>query len=98
MPMPKITKSFVDTIPPAGKGEQKFYRDDEVKGFGLRVTAGSKTHIVEGRVHGSGVNRRITLGKHGKLTPELACPACNEALINAGASVVTGKGAVFPLH
>ena len=71
MPMPKITKRFVDTIESPVSG-QDFYRDDELLGFGLRVTRGSKTYIVEGRVRGSQVNRRITLGKHGKQTPEQA--------------------------
>jgi hypothetical protein len=36
------------------------------------VGSGNKSYFVEGRVKGSGVNLRVTLGKHKKLTPELA--------------------------
>lgn len=67
----RLNKSNVDKAPlPVGKN-QIFYRDDEVKGFALRVTMGGvKSFIVETRI-----NRkvcRITLGKHGKLTVEQA--------------------------
>ncbi|MES3004291.1 MAG: Arm DNA-binding domain-containing protein [Pseudomonadota bacterium] len=50
---------------------QTFYRDDELRGFGLRVTAsGSRSYIAQGRV---GVRtRRVTIGTHGRWT-------CDEA-------------------
>lgn len=66
-----ITKTFVDSVVPPDRGE-KFFRDANLQGFGLRVGTGSKSYFVEGRVRGTGINRRITLAKHGKLTPELA--------------------------
>jgi integrase len=67
--MPKLTKKFVDSVPNPERG-QVIFRDDRMPGFGLRVTPGSKTYVVEARVHG--VARRITLGKVGILTPATA--------------------------
>ncbi len=59
--MPKLTQQFIDLeihLPEAG---QRFYRDDELPGFAIRVTSKSKSYIFEKRV--GGVNRRITIGK-----------------------------------
>jgi integrase len=49
---------------------QVIYRDDELIGFGLRVTRGSMSYIVECRVNG--VNKRITIGPHGRFDPDTA--------------------------
>ena len=68
----KINKSFVDKEAkiPVGK-DQVFYRDSELKGFALRVTAnGVKSFVVEKNI-GNKV-RRITLGQYGALTAEEA--------------------------
>lgn len=67
----KIKKSTVDSAElPIGK-DQIFYRDIELKGFALRVTAsGMKSFVVEKNI-GNKV-RRITLGKYGALTAEQA--------------------------
>jgi integrase len=67
--MPKLTKSFVKNISFPERG-QIIIRDDQLPGFGLRVTPGSKTYIVEARVNG--IARRLTLGKDGVLTPATA--------------------------
>lgn len=67
--MPKLTKKFVDSVPNPDKG-QIIFRDDRLPGFGLRVTPGSKTYVVEARVQG--VARRIAIGKVGILTPATA--------------------------
>jgi integrase len=67
--LPKLTKRLVEKILPPDLG-QVFYRDDELRGFALRVTPGSKTYIVEVRVNGK--PRRVTIGKHGPYTPETA--------------------------
>jgi len=40
---------------------QRFYRDDNLSGFAVRVTAKSKSFILEKRV--GGINRRITIGR-----------------------------------
>jgi integrase len=67
----KLTKKIVDDAQlPIGK-DQVFYRDDQLKGFALRVTAsGTKSFVVEKNI-GNKV-RRITLGKYGALTVEQA--------------------------
>lgn len=67
----KLTKSFVDAAKaPSGK-DQAFYRDQELKGFALRVTStGAKSFVVETLVRHK--VRRMTLGKYGALTVEQA--------------------------
>lgn len=67
----KLTKAFVDKAElPVGK-DQVFYRDDQLKGFALRVTSsGTKSFVVEKNI-GNKV-RRMTLGKYGALTVEQA--------------------------
>ncbi|MCU7933222.1 MAG: integrase arm-type DNA-binding domain-containing protein [Candidatus Thiodiazotropha sp. (ex Codakia rugifera)] len=66
----KLTKTAVEqaAIPAAG---QVFYRDDQLKGFALRVTSGgAKSFVVEKRI-----NRKVkrkTLGRFGELTAEQA--------------------------
>ncbi|MFD1217133.1 tyrosine-type recombinase/integrase [Microbulbifer celer] len=57
----KLTNTKVKSLPiPTDKG-QVFHWDSETRGFGLRITsAGSKSWIVQGRVHGK--TRRFTLG------------------------------------
>lgn len=61
--MPKILKKFVDGLPPA-TDKPAFYFDDEVKGFGVRVSGSTKTYIVQGYVGGKKV--RVKLGRHGQ--------------------------------
>jgi integrase len=48
--------------------------DDELTGFGVKVTpAGRKVYLVQYRIGGrSGRTRRVTIGKHGILTPDQA--------------------------
>lgn len=67
----RLTKTIVDKAPwPVGK-DQIFYRDDELKGFALRVTSsGVKSFVVETLVNNK--VRRMTLGKYGKLTVKQA--------------------------
>lgn len=67
----KINKTFVDKAEvPVGK-DQVFYRDSELRGFALRITAnGVKSFIVEKNVNNK--VRRVTLGKYGALTAETA--------------------------
>jgi integrase len=71
--LPKITKRLVDGLGSEDAG--KVIRDDELKGFAVRRNGdGSKTYLVEYRA-GRGrnyPNRRVSLGKHGALTPEEA--------------------------
>lgn len=72
----RINKSSVESLSiperqQAGKTAQKKYYDDNLKGFGVRVTSGgTKAFFVEKLI-----NRklsRITLGHYPELTPEMA--------------------------
>ena len=66
----KLTKRVVDRLVPPRSG-QAFIRDTELKGFGLRITAGgAKTFIVEKRIRGK--VRRLKVGRYGELTVEAA--------------------------
>jgi len=69
----KITKRAVDALQPGGS--DSYLWDDELKGFGLKMTpAGAKTYLVQYRLGGrSGRARRVTIGRHGSpWTPEAA--------------------------
>jgi integrase len=83
--MPRISRDFVEKriIPP--RRGQVIYRDDKLPGFALRVTRHCKSYVVERRV--SGINCRITIGKHGVWTPETARKEARRLLIKmAGGS------------
>jgi integrase len=67
--VPKLTKRIVDQTKP-GTG-QTFVWDTEVPGFGLRVLpSGQRSYVIQYRARGR--SRRMTLGKHGALTPQTA--------------------------
>jgi integrase len=68
----KITKRAIDAIRP--NGADQFLWDRDLKGFGLKVTpAGSKVYILQYRKGGrSAPTKRVTIGRHGALTPEQA--------------------------
>lgn len=65
----KLTKSVVESLPFTTSG-QTFYRDSDLKGFGLRVGSSLKVYIVESKVNGKTV--RVTIGRHGVFTSEQA--------------------------
>lgn len=68
--MGTITRGAVDRLVPPASG-QTFFRDDEIPGFAVRVTAaGKKSFVFEGRVRGR--VRRVTLGRYPWLTVPLA--------------------------
>ena len=89
----KLTKSVVDRIEPPPSG-QLFIRDAELKGFGLRVTAGSKAFIVEKRIDGS--VKRLTLGRYPELTAEQARKQAHKLLghIAIGGNPIADKARV----
>ena len=58
----KITKRAVDQL--QGDGAEKFYWDDDLPGFGVRIrSSGRKYYVAQFRADGR--MRRITLGRHG---------------------------------
>lgn len=72
MPVGHITKRSVDALKPSG--QDLFIWDDEVSGFGLKVTPnGRRTYILQYRMGGRGSpTRRYTIGRHGTWTPDEA--------------------------
>ena len=68
--MPKLTKEFIEAEINSPVTGQRFYRDDDLPGFAIRVTRSSMSFVLEKRVGGS--NRRITIGKCSELTLDTA--------------------------
>jgi hypothetical protein len=68
----RIIKRTVDAARP--RDTDQFLWDSELKGFGLKVTpVGSKVYILQYRKGGRGTpTERVTIGRHGALTPEQA--------------------------
>ena len=68
--MPKLTKSIVDAATPREK--QFTIWCSELKGFGVFVQpSGSRTYFVDYR-NRDGVRKRMTIGRHGKITADQA--------------------------
>lgn len=66
----KLTKTAVDKLP-TPEGSPTFYRDKELRGFGVKVfRTGVKSFFLEKKIHGR--TRRITIGRFGELTVEQA--------------------------
>lgn len=80
----KLTKSYIDSIPHTDSG-QKFYRDTEIRGFGLRVGTTAKTYFVETKVDGKVC--RVTIGKHGVFTPDQARSEAKKHLVDMARGV-----------
>ncbi len=68
----RISKRSADALKPGERN--KLLWDSALPGFGLKVTpAGGRTYLVQYRIGGrKGRTRRVTIGKHGPLTPEQA--------------------------
>ncbi|WP_375698169.1 tyrosine-type recombinase/integrase [Pseudophaeobacter sp. TrK17] len=67
--MAKLTKRAVDALEPAAK--DYFVWDSQIAGFGLRVMpSGAKTYQAQYRKGGR--TRRVSVGRHGKITVEEA--------------------------
>ncbi len=68
--MPKVTKRLVEGTKPAARDILKW--DSELRGFGVRVKpSGIRSYLVQYRNH-HGRSRRLTIGRHGRLTAEEA--------------------------
>jgi integrase len=93
----KITKRAVDGLAAQAKAEGRtLYRwDADLTGFGMLATkTGSVSYFVEYRLGGRGAkNRRMSLGKHGVLTPDEARKLAKEELgkVARGADIVREK-------
>jgi integrase len=72
MAVAHITKRAVDAA--GARSVDSYLWDRELHGFGLKVTpAGSKVYLVQYQLGGrNGRTRRITIGRHGELTPTAA--------------------------
>lgn len=80
----KLIKRNIDVLPIPAK-ERVIY-DDELSGFGLRVsTEGKKVFVAHYRVGGgrSGRQRKVTIGVYGKITADEARTKAKEILANA---------------
>ena len=79
----RITKRSVDALKPGSR--DVFLWDTDVTGFGCKVTPrGRKVFILQYRTRGQGSERapkRITIGKHGDLTPDDARKIAAELLL-----------------
>lgn len=76
----KLKKDTVDKMPfPVGR--QVIVWDKDVAGFGLRLSPSKKTYIAQGRVRGTGVTRRVSLGEHGVLTLQEARKRAKKELL-----------------
>jgi len=94
----KITKKSVDALIADVKasGAAAFLWDSELAGFGAKVTAGACSYVIQYRLGGrDSPTRRLTLGKHGVLTPDEARRAAKEKLgdVARGADVAQTKKA-----
>jgi hypothetical protein len=79
MPHVKITKSYIEKIPIPEK-DQQFHCDVELRGFGVRVTAGgSKSFIVEHEIKKQ--VKRKTLGRCNVMTVDQARYLAKEFLL-----------------
>lgn len=89
----KITKTAVDRLSPLDRDH--FLWDDEVRGFGLKVSpGGAKSYIVQYRTGGRGSpTRRYTIGRHGPLTPQRAKDEAKRilALVSEGKDPASDK-------
>jgi integrase len=77
----KLTKTTVEKLPLPEKG-QRFEWDDDLPGFGVRLTPGSRSYIAQHRVDGR--TRRVTLGRHGVLTADEARKRARRKIVEMG--------------
>ena len=90
----RITKRAIDDLRGRAKSEGRtlYLRDDELTGFGsVSTKVGACSYFVEYRLGGRGTTqKRMTIGKHGVLTPDEARKRAKEELskVARGADVV----------
>ena len=90
-----LNKRNVEALKPANKPYIAW--DDRVTGFGLRVQpSGVRSYLVNYRAHGGGrkaANRRLVLGRHGRVTADQARRMAQETLgkVAAGEDPAAGR-------
>lgn len=76
MPKLKLTKQEIDKSAKPDTSEKPkdvLYWDTKDQGFGLRMTpTGKMTYVVQGRIPGHANSVRLTIGPHGRWTPDTA--------------------------
>ena len=67
VPVARLIKRSVEAVPLPEKGKRAYLWDDQLKGFGVMVTAaGSRSYLIQYRIGGrKGDLERYTIGKHG---------------------------------
>ncbi len=90
--MVRISKRSVDAAKP--KAKDTYLWDDELAGFGLKVTpTGRKVYLVQYRVGGRKARtRRVTIGPHGSVTPDAARVEAKRLLGQVAASIAEVLG------
>ena len=80
--MAKLTKSYIDKLSPDPVRDRLVW-DDQLPGFGLRISRGGNLAYVAQYRNAEGRSRRITLGRHGLLTPSEARQKARRVLADA---------------
>jgi len=85
--MPKLTKRLVDGLEANADGTDLVIWDSELRGFGLRVKpSGVISYLIQYR-NAQARSRRLTVGRHGILTPEEARTEARKALAKVASGV-----------
>ena len=83
--MPRLTQSFVKSTAVGADGSQAFYMDDELTGFGLRVSVTKKVFYLQMRVGRKVLKRKI--GEFGPMTVDQA----RKTALQVKAQILAGK-------
>jgi integrase len=83
--MAKLTKTFIEDLEPPPSG-YRFVWDDELKGFGIRLTPTRKTYVLQYR-NRQGRSKRMTLALFEHMTPFKARKLAGELLADTDKGV-----------
>jgi integrase len=83
----KLTKKIIDAAKHPATG-QVFLRDDELRGFAVRITAGSKVFVLEKEILGR--VRRLSWGRYGDLSLDQARKLAHDKVVD----ILHGKNPV----
>jgi integrase len=88
MPTLHLTKTVVDRIPFTESG-QIFFRDNVVRGFGLRVGRTTKVYFAEAQPNGK--TRRVSIGRADVFAPEVARKKAQALLVEMASGMDPNK-------